>query len=446
VFNFAAGLTISRAVAPTRHRLLIAAVTGNLVLLGYFKYAGFLVGVADGVLGSDWPIPAIALPLGISFFTLTQIAFLVDTARGEARDYKFVHYLLFVCYFPHLIAGPILHHKELMPQLDRADIVRFSARRMALGLSYFSIGLFKKTVIADALSPYVGRVFDGAAHGMTPSGAEAWGAVLAYTLQLYFDFSGYSDMAIGLARMIGVQLPLNFHSPYKATSIIEFWRRWHMTLSRFLRDYLYIPLGGNRHGAARRYVNLMLTMLIGGLWHGAGWNFVLWGGLHGAYLAINHLWQALTGGRRRPPTRVGTLAGGLLTFICVAVAWVPFRANGLPATETILAALAGWYGWLPGHEMASVVGVLGEGSPRWLDGWRWVALLLPGVWLLPNTQEFFSRYGTLLPPHRRADRLLLPILGFRWRMTSRWAYVTAAIAAVAVLYCTRASEFIYFQF
>jgi alginate O-acetyltransferase complex protein AlgI len=446
VFNFAAGLTISRAVAPTRHRLLIAAVACNLALLGYFKYAGFLVGVADGVLGRDWPIPGIALPLGISFFTLTQIAFLVDTARGEARDYKFVHYLLFVCYFPHLIAGPILHHKELMPQLDRPDIVRFSARRMALGLSYFSIGLFKKTVIADALSPYVGRVFDGAAHGMTPSGAEAWGAVLAYTLQLYFDFSGYSDMAIGLARMIGVQLPLNFHSPYKATSIIEFWRRWHMTLSRFLRDYLYIPLGGNRHGTVRRYVNLMLTMLIGGLWHGAGWNFVLWGGLHGLYLAINHLWQALIGQQRRPSTVLGNLVGGLLTFVCVAVAWVPFRASGLPATETILAGLVGWYGWWPGHEMASVVGVLGEGAPRWLDGWRWIAVLLPGVWLLPNTQEFFSRYGTLLPPRRHADRLPLPVLGFRWRMTGRWAYVTAAIAAVAVLYCTRASEFIYFQF
>jgi alginate O-acetyltransferase complex protein AlgI len=443
-FNFSAGLTLSRIAAPRRHLALSLAVASNLALLGYFKYAGFLVTAAGGLSGSVWPIPVIALPLGISFFTLTQIAFLVDTARGEARDYKFVHYLLFVCYFPHLIAGPILHHKELMPQLDRGDIVRFSARRLALGLSYFSIGLFKKTVIADSLSPYVGRIFDGAAQGMTPSGAEAWGAVLAYSLQLYFDFSGYSDMAIGLARMIGVQLPLNFHSPYKATSIIEFWRRWHMTLARFLRDYLYIPLGGNRRGPTRRYVNLMLTMLIGGLWHGAGWNFVLWGGLHGIYLVINHAWRKLTENRLRTPSITCSMTGGLVTFLCVVVAWVPFRANGFGATATMLASLAGWHGWLPGS--ASVVALFGETAPRWTGAWRWVAVLLPAIWLLPNTQEIFSHYGTMLPPRRQADKLPLPVLGFRWRLSGKWACATAVIAVVAVLYCSRASEFIYFQF
>lgn len=443
MFNFGAGFALSRVAMPSRYRLLVLAVGANLVLLGYFKYAGFLVGAADGILDADWPVPSIALPLGISFFTLTQIAFLVDTARGEARDYKFIHYLLFVCYFPHLIAGPILHHKDLMPQLDRADIARFSARRLALGLSYFSIGLFKKTVIADSLSPYVGRVFDGAANGMAPSGAEAWGAVFAYALQLYFDFSGYSDMAIGLARMIGVQLPLNFHSPYKATSIIEFWRRWHMTLARFLRDYVYIPLGGNRRGPARRYVNLLLTMLIGGLWHGAGWNFVLWGGLHGVYLAVNHAWRALTEARIRSPSVVRGLVAGLLTFLCVCVAWVPFRANGLAATATMLTSLVGWHGWLPGN--TGVVALFGEAAPRWTGAWRWVGVLLPAVWLLPNTQEFFSRYGTL-PPREEADRLPLPMLAFRWRLSSGWAYATAIIAVVAVLYCSRASEFIYFQF
>jgi alginate O-acetyltransferase complex protein AlgI len=444
--NFGAGLALSRVAPPRRRHILILAVAANLALLGYFKYAGFFVGAADAILGGAWPIPAIVLPLGISFFTLTQIAFLVDTARSQARDYKFTHYLLFVCYFPHLIAGPILHHKELMPQLDRADIVRFSPRRLALGLSYFTIGLFKKTVIADALSPYVGRVFDGAAQGIAPSGAEAWGAVLAYTLQLYFDFSGYSDMAIGLARMIGVQLPLNFHSPYKATSIIEFWRRWHMTLARFLRDYLYIPLGGNRRGPARRYINLILTMLVGGLWHGAGWNFVLWGGLHGLYLAINHAWRALTGSERRRSSMARSVAAGLLTFLCVVIAWVPFRANGFAATETILASLVGWHGWLPANASVAVDSVLGDAAPRWMGSWRWIAVLLPAVWLLPNTQEFFSRFGTLLPPRRHADRLPFPILGFRWRLSSGWACVTAVIAVVAVLYCSRASEFIYFQF
>jgi alginate O-acetyltransferase complex protein AlgI len=437
-FNYGAGLLLARCRA-----LLIPAVLGNLLLLGYFKYAGFLVASADSAFGAGWSVPQIALPLGISFFTLTQIAFLVDTARGEARDYKFAHYLLFVCYFPHLIAGPILHHKELMPQLDRPDIRRFSARRLSLGLSIFAIGLFKKTVIADSLSPYAAQVFDALGHGAPPSAAEAWGAALAYTLQLYFDFSGYSDMAIGLARMIGVQLPLNFHSPYKAANIIEFWRRWHMTLSRFLRDYLYIPLGGNRRGPARRYVNLMATMLIGGLWHGAGWNFVLWGGVHGVYLVVNHLWQGLTGRRRAARSGLGRAAGTLLTFICVVVAWVPFRAGGLNATATMLASLAGWHGLLPGGAVHAVVG---EGTPGWIGAWKWTFALLPLVWLMPNTQEIFSRYGTLLPPQRRPDRLPLALLGLRWRLSPLWAYATAIIAFVAVLYCSRASEFIYFQF
>ena len=442
--NYSAGMLLARTTAARRRRRILAlAVTGDLVLLGYFKYAAFLVGSAATVFDIDWSLPAIALPLGISFFTLTQIAFLVDTARGEARDYKFLHYLLFVSYFPHLIAGPILHHKELMPQLDRADIVHFSARRLSLGLSIFAVGLFKKTVIADSLAPYVGQVFDAAGHGVAPGAAEAWGAALAYTLQLYFDFSGYSDMAIGLARVIGVQLPLNFHSPYKATSIIEFWRRWHMTLARFLRDYVYIPLGGNRHGPSRRYLNLMLTMLIGGLWHGAGWNFVLWGGLHGLYLAANHAWRTLAGVRVGASSIVYSALAGFLTFICVVVAWVPFRAGNFAATETLLASMVGWHGWLPGH--IGVVALFGESAPRWTGAWRWIAVLLPAVWLLPNTQEFFSRYGTL-PLRRHADAPLVPILGFRWRLSSFWAYASAVIAVVAVLYCSRASEFIYFQF
>jgi alginate O-acetyltransferase complex protein AlgI len=441
--NYSAGMVLARtADARPRRRILALAVAGDLVLLGYFKYAAFLVGSAATVFDIDWSLPAIALPLGISFFTLTQIAFLVDTARGEARDYKFLHYLLFVSYFPHLIAGPILHHKELMPQLDRADIVHFSARRLSLGLSIFAVGLFKKTVIADSLAPYVGQVFDAAGHGVAPGAAEAWGAALAYTLQLYFDFSGYSDMAIGLARMIGVRLPLNFHSPYKAGNIIEFWRRWHMTLSRFLRDYLYIPLGGNRHGSARRYVNLMLTMLIGGLWHGAGWAFVIWGGLHGVFLAINHAWLALSRNVRRP-SAAGRLTGGLLTFLCVAAAWVPFRAGSLDATTTMLAGMAGWHGFLPASAAREIIG---ERLPHWTGSWVWAAVLLPAVWLLPNTQEIFSRYGTLLPPRTRADALPIAALGFRWRLTGGWAYAAALVAAVAVLYCSRASEFIYFQF
>jgi D-alanyl-lipoteichoic acid acyltransferase DltB (MBOAT superfamily) len=436
-FNYGAGVVLARADAARRPAVLAGAVAADLALLGYFKYAGFVVATAGAALGTGWTLAPIALPLGISFFTLTQIAFLADAAGGEAREYKFVHYLLFVSYFPHLIAGPILHHRELMPQLDRADVVRFSARRLAPGLSILAVGLFKKTVIADSLSPHVARIFDAAAGGAEPCAAEAWAGALAYALQIYFDFSGYSDMAIGLARMIGVRLPLNFHSPYKAGNIIEFWRRWHMTLSRFLRDYLYIPLGGNRRGRTRRYVNLMLTMLIGGLWHGAAWNFVLWGGLHGLYLLGNHAWRAATGGLRSRPSRAGRLAAGLLTFVCVVVAWVPFRADGMAAAAAMLASMAGWHGWLPAP---------GAAVSRWTEAWRWIAVLLPAVWLLPNTQELFSRYGTLLPPRQHPDPLPVPALGLRWRLSAGWAYATAVVAAVAVLYCSRAGEFIYFRF
>ena len=442
-FNYGAGLLLARAVRKRRRAILALAVGGNLLLLCWFKYAGFAVASTDALLGAGWTVPQIALPLGISFFTLTQIAFLVDASRGEASDYKFAHYLLFVCYFPHLIAGPILHHKELMPQLDRPDIVRFSARRLALGVSIFTVGLFKKTAIADSLSPYVGQIFDVLGQRAEPSAAEAWGAALAYTLQLYFDFSGYSDMAIGLARMIGVRLPLNFNSPYKAVNMIEFWRRWHMTLSRFLRDYLYIPLGGNRHGAARRYLNLMATMLIGGLWHGAGWTFVIWGGLHGVYLAANHGWRALTRRWRPHPSPIGRTASGLLTFLCVVVAWVPFRAGNLGAALSMLTGMAGFHGWLPSNVPRPFIS---DFARNWRDGWLWIAVLLPAVWLLPNTQELFSRYGTMALPRARPAQLPLAVLGVRWRLSPGWAYATAALAAVAVLYCSRASEFIYFRF
>jgi alginate O-acetyltransferase complex protein AlgI len=279
IFNF---WTARRMTASTAHRKrwLVFALAANLALLGYYKYANFL-------LWQDW---AIVLPVGISFFTFTQIAFLVDCYRASAGEYRLVHYILFVSYFPHLIAGPVLHHKEMMPQFDRQP--QPDTADFAVGLSIFVVGLAKKVLLADPISVLVGPVFT---LGAQPQLVEAWIGALAYSFQLYFDFSGYSDMAIGLSRMLGVKLPLNFNSPYRAANISEFWRRWHMTLSRFLRDYLYVPLGGNRDGARRRYRNLMLTMLLGGLWHGAGWTFVVWGGLHGVYLVLHHGWQARGG-------------------------------------------------------------------------------------------------------------------------------------------------------
>ena len=242
VCNYGFGTWLGKAVAQ-RKRILTLAVSADLLLLGYYKYANFFVDSVNTVSGSDWQVGNIILPLGISFFTFTQIAFLVDTYQGKVKEFNFIHYTLFVTYFPHLIAGPVLHHKEMMPQFALPATYRFNPENMAVGLTIFFIGLFKKVILADGLAEYVGPVFAAHGAGMQLSFIDAWGGALCYTLQLYFDFSGYSDMAIGLSRLFGVTLPLNFHSPYKSVNIVEFWRRWHMTLSRFLRDYLYIPAG-----------------------------------------------------------------------------------------------------------------------------------------------------------------------------------------------------------
>ena len=296
LFNYSIGVALSnqrkRENATVKKGILILGVAANLGALGYFKYANFFVDTVNRLFGTPFHVDKIILPLAISFFTFNQLAYLADAYSGAAREYNFLHYCLFVTFFPHLIAGPIVHHKEMLPQFSSNSIYRYNSQDMAIGLTFFFMGLFKKVVIADSVAGYAIPVFKASAQGISLTLIEAWGGVLAYTFQLYFDFSGYSDMAIGLARMFGIRFPLNFHSPYKAVNIIDFWRRWHMTLSRFLKDYLYIPLGGNRKGEVRRYVNLFITMLLGGLWHGAGWSFVAWGALHGVYLVINHIWRS----------------------------------------------------------------------------------------------------------------------------------------------------------
>ena len=266
-FNYGVGyLLIARKLGlRARFAVLTTGVAGDLLVLGIFKYAGFFAANLDALLSTGLMVN-IVLPVGVSFYTFTQIAFLVDAYRGQVARYALPHYALFVTYFPHLIAGPILHHRDMIPQFERAE-KRPDPHLILCGLIIFAIGLFKKTCLADGIQPLVAQAFGPA----TPTFDQAWIGVLAYTFQLYFDFSGYSDMAIGMSLMFGIFLPLNFNSPYKATSIIDFWRRWHMTLSQFLRDYVYIPLGGNRRGRILRYVNLMITMLLGGLWHGAAW-------------------------------------------------------------------------------------------------------------------------------------------------------------------------------
>ncbi|HKV86778.1 MAG TPA: MBOAT family O-acyltransferase [Candidatus Dormibacteraeota bacterium] len=410
--------------------LLTAAIAFNLGLLAYYKYANFFADTVSALTGAGWHLEHIVLPIGISFFTFTQIAYLADTYQGKARESSPVHYLLFVSYFPHLVAGPILHHSEMMPQFADRRTYRFDATNFTIGAVLFLIGLFKKVVLADGVQPFVGPVFD-AGPSFQPTLVDAWLGALAYAVQIYFDFSGYSDMAIGLSKLFNVDLPLNFDSPYKAHDIIDFWRRWHMTLSRFLRDYLYIPLGGNRLGRTRRYLNLMATMLLGGLWHGAGWTFVVWGGLHGLYLACNHAWRAfradVPGHDPERHTITGRVAGTALTFLAVVAAWVFFRAPSLPAALNILGAMAGLHGVAPSLDPAV------SGGARRI---AWIAALLAMAWGLPNSQQVVARLKATLSGASGPS--------YSW---SALGALSVLISLLAMINGSRgASEFIYFNF
>jgi alginate O-acetyltransferase complex protein AlgI len=449
--NYGIGGWIQRSLATGSDRAALASlrlgIVANLGALVYFKYAGFFVGTIEAAFNLGLPGVHVLLPIGISFFTFTQIAYLVDTYQHKVKESNWVHYLLFVTYFPHLIAGPILHHAEMMPQFREKRTFRFQVDNLLSGLVVFLIGLFKKVVLADGIQPFVGPVFDAPlAQQLTI--IEAWGGALAYTLQLYFDFSGYSDMAIGLSRMFNIELPLNFNSPYKARNISEFWRQWHMTLSRFLRDYLYIPLGGNRNGPLRRYFNLFATMLLGGLWHGAGWTFIIWGGLHGLYLACNHAWQAVSKHIRVPlPRPLGTVCSVFITFFVVVIAWVFFRAKDFDsALRVVVTMFAGSTLVLPIDSVTSdFLGQLLPAVPRNIlpafGGDRqllWTLVLLSAVWCLPNTQEIM---------HMARSRISLSGV---WRRNLAWFGVGAAICWIVILLMineTRGvSEFIYFNF
>jgi alginate O-acetyltransferase complex protein AlgI len=331
-FNFWAGTRLTSAgLYGTRHGrwLLGAAIAINLAVLGYFKYAAFGAQILSGLSGAAFAVGDIALPLGISFFTFTQVAFLVDCYRGRVKEADPLNYALFVTFFPHLIAGPILHHSEMMPQFASRWTTRPRYRNILFGLCLFGLGLFKKVIIADSFARWSNYGFDGS-HGL--DFFSAWATALSYTFQIYFDFSGYSDMALGIAMLFNIRLPVNFNSPYMALSIQDFWRRWHMTLSRYLRDYLYIPLGGNRAGEVRTYLNLLITFTLGGLWHGASWMFVTWGVLHGLAMAINRLWQRFN--RPLPVPLAWTL-----TFLFVVVTWVFFRARDWDAARRVLAGM-----------------------------------------------------------------------------------------------------------
>ncbi len=461
LFNYATGVALARRQRSAAGKAILAfGVTVDLGILAYFKYAHFLAENINSATGAHLHFASAILPLGISFFTFQKIAYLVDAYRGEVRNYGFLQFFLFVIYFPQLIAGPIVHHKEIIPQFARDRVYRFEPRNLAAGLMIFFIGLFKKVILADRLAaPYGTPVFDAALHGITPDFYEAWGGALAYTLQLYFDFSGYSDMAIGASRMFGIRLPINFHSPYKAVNIIEFWRRWNITLSRFLRDYLYIPLGGNRHGPLRRYLNLFLTMLLGGLWHGAGWTFVFWGLLHGFYLAVNHAWHGvrrLLGHDPRLSSWQGRVVSRALTFAAVVAGWVFFRAGSWDAAVTMIQSMTGMHGFSLPPEVMKKLGPLG--STLSLLGWQtmdadlfqnlkgaWLIPLFLIIWCMPNTQQLMARCRPALN-FDTLEQTPSHLQWIAWKPSRLWAALGGAIAVIALLNLSRVSEFLYYQF
>ena len=442
VANYLFGWRIAAESPGSRRRTIvfIFAIAANLLALGFFKYTNFVIDTVHWLTRGHihFDEVAIVLPLGISFFTFTQIAYLADVFGGYRSEASFVKYSLFVSFFPHLIAGPILHHREMMPQFGAEASRHFSSERMAIGVTIFAIGMFKKIIFADGFALIVNPVFSAAAQHGGVSVFDAWCGAMAYSLQIYFDFSGYSDMAIGLSTMFGIVLPFNFDAPYKSMSIIEFWRRWHISLSRFLRDYLYIPLGGSRRGRNRRYSNLLTTMLLGGLWHGAAWTFVIWGGLHGLYLVVNHAWMGL---RARWPTaaRIAAapgypLAALLLTQVSVVFAWVFFRADSFRAATQMIASMAGF----------APAGVASVNS-------KVEVALIGAAYLVcfaaPNVNDMFAAWNVGIITYR--NNRAWSILSLKWQPSYRWAAATAVVllAAIFVSFVTGdTSPFLYFQF
>lgn len=335
--NFILGTTLSKeenTKGISRKTILVTGIGANILLLGYFKYMDFFIANVNVVLGSHWGLMHIVLPLGISFFTFTQIAYLVDAYRHEVKEMDYLNYTLFVTFFPHLLAGPILHHKEMMPQFDAIKNKVVNYKNISAGLFLFSMGLFKKVVIADTFAQWANAGFSTSA---ALNFLEAWATSLSYTFQLYFDFSGYTDMALAVALMFNIKLPANFNSPYKAVDIQDFWRRWHITLSRFLRDYIYIPLGGNRKGEWHTYANLFSVFLIGGLWHGASWMFVIWGALHGIAIVLHRMWKQLG-------LTMNTMLAWFITFNFINITWIFFRAKDWGQVKNILLGMGGMQG------------------------------------------------------------------------------------------------------
>jgi alginate O-acetyltransferase complex protein AlgI len=457
----------------TASALMLVGIAFNLCFLGYFKYKNFLLDSSNWAFGTDWPLSPLLLPLGISFITFQKIAFLVDIRSGTIRNFSAFDFLIFVFFFPQLIAGPIVHYREMVPQFNNLQ-GKLDSHHLAVGLSLFAIGLFKKAVLADGIAPYANGIFSGAEQGDPVSLARAWMGALAYTLQIYFDFSGYSDMAVGLARMFGIRLPANFNSPLKSSSIIEFWSRWHLTLTRFLTAYVYTPLvmsltrarmakgqpvlsrTGKSPSAFAALVAFptVVTMALSGLWHGAGITFILWGLLHGVYLVVNHGWRMWhPAWDRQRYDRLMKPLGLCMTLLAVVMAMVLFRAKTLDAAVAMFKAMVGLNGFsLPQALLTRLggtadvlvqMGVQGDvtSGTAFVQAAAWILVLGLIALVLPNSLEVLARFEPALH-FQRARR---PVR-FEAALRGRWAALFGLMLAAGVLSLNRVSEFLYWQF
>jgi alginate O-acetyltransferase complex protein AlgI len=454
---------------------LYAGLIFNLGFLGYFKYKDFFLTTVNDLAGTHILWTTTILPLGISFITFQKIAFLFDVRGQRIKSFDFQDYCTFVFFFPQLIAGPIVHYNEMLPQFHRSEY-RVDWNNVAVGLTLFSMGLFKKLIFADSIAPYLSGFYTDAAAGARVGLLQAWLAAVGFTLQIYFDFSAYSDMAIGLARLFGIRLPANFNSPLKATSIIDFWTRWHMTLTRFLTAYLYNPMAlalAHRRAANKRpgligrrttfgsfvillVLPLLVTMSLAGLWHGAGWNFVIFGALHGIYLTVNHAWRLFRPKRSSDKihdTRTGAAIGGLLVFVSVVFANIFFRSSSIPAAMVLVRGMLGLNGVTLPQSVVDRLGALGTWlervgvEPVWWSGYSftmtlcWVAVLLVIALGAPNTLQIMARFE---PALGIGARTTLSTIG--WRPSPAWAFYTGAIAAISLLSLGKPAAFLYWQF
>ncbi|UQD53434.1 MBOAT family protein [Bacillus methanolicus] len=425
IFNYLLGSVLRKSNSGRRARyLLVFGVAVNLAVLCYFKYYDFFISNINFAFHTNIPLLHLTLPLAISFFTFQKIAYLVDSYRKETEQYNFWKYALFVVFFPQLIAGPIVHHKEVIPQFSKALKV-LNVENVSKGIFIFTIGLFKKVVIADTLAAWATAGFDTAGK---LTFIDAWMTSLSYTFQLYFDFSGYTDMAIGAALLFNIRLPINFNSPYKAVNILDFWKRWHMTLTRFLTKYLYIPLGGNRKGTVRTYINVLIVFFLSGLWHGAGWTFIFWGTLHGIASLANRFWQQLG-------LRMNKYLSWFLTFQFVNVAWVFFRAKTWEDAIKVLKGMAGLNGFVLPEKFAGMLGFHDITPVK-----EMVLSTITGTSIIYMFVYIIIIFVIVLACRNSVK--LMDDLKPNWQM----AFFASALFMISIFNMTKVSEFLYFNF